>query len=279
MTYNGDDLIEARDFVNSTIESMDILLSDARLNVELAQTTLRDIRLDARTLSARGIARAAQSVLDCYKSGCSQPKIDGRLMALYKLVAQYAQGLDEIAPILSEESLAAQQDALKTQYAKARETLIPLIKFSGDTAPALQRLAGINMDIAPKPAQPQISFESLMPDVTNSALRAARTQGKSVSLSYAADGLSVAESQVEAVRGQLEDIVTRLVRTHIAAPNTRLAKGLSRGGHIDISAKETSQGLDISVECDGEIITLLPKTNAAPSKTEASIDMSLEIGA
>jgi len=279
MTNIGDDLIEARDFVNSTIESMDILLSDARFNVELAQATLRDIRLDARTLSAKGIARAAQSVLDCYESGYSQPKIDGRLMALYKLVAQYAQGLDELTPVASEELVSSQQDNLETQYAKARETLIPLIKFSGNTAPALQRLAGVKVETAAKPSTPQVSFESLMPDVTNSALLAARTQGKSVSVSYAADGLTVADSQVEAVRGQLEDIVTRLVRTHIASPNARLAKGLSRGGHIDISAKDTATGLDISVECDGEIVTLFPKTNETAPKAETLIDMSMEIGA
>ncbi len=280
MTDIGDDLIEARDFVNSATESMDILLSDARLNIELAQSTLRDIRLDARTLNAKGIARAAQSVLDSYKSGFSQAKIDGRLMALYKLVAQYTEGLNEIAPVMSEETLTDQQNTLEANYATARETLIPLIKFSGDTAPALQRLAGLSVDAPAKTSEPQVSFESLMPDVTNSALRAARTQGKSVSVSYAADGLSVADSQVETVRGQLEDIVTRLVRTHIASPNSRLAEGLSRGGHIDISAKKTTEGLDIAIECDGEIVTLVPKAKAAtPILDTTTIDMSMEIGA
>ena len=281
MTNIGDDLIEARDFVNTTIESMDILLSDARLNVDLTQSTLKDIRLDARTLNAKGIARAAQSVLDCYDSGCSQPKIDGRLMALYKLVAQYAEGLDEIAPILPEETVASQQDDLETQYAAARETLIPLIQFSGDMAPALQRLAGLAVALPVKAAEPQISFESLMPDITNSALRTARAQGKSVSVSYAADNLAVANSQVEAVRAQLEDIVTQLVRTRIASPNTRLAKGLSRAGHIDISAKETTKGLDISVECDGETVTLFPKMQPMdiPQTGDDVIDMSMEIGA
>jgi len=279
MSDIGDDVIEARDFVNTTIASMEILLSDARLNVSLAQSALRDIRLDARTLHAKGIARAAQSVLDCYESGLSQPKIDGRLMALYKLVAQYAEGLDEIAPGISKENRASPKDELETRYAKARETLIPLIKFSGNTAPALQRLAKVTVEAPIKDPKPQVSFESLMPDVTNSALRAARTQGKSVSVSYAADGLSVADSQVEEVRGQLENIVARLVRTHIASPNSRLAQGLSRGGHIDISAQETSEGLDISVECDGEIITLYPKANINETHTETSIDMSMEIGA
>ena len=278
MSPIGDNLTEARDFVTSTMSSMDILLSDARTNIALAQSTLKDIKFAAKPLQARGIYRAAQSVLDCYSSTCSQPKIDGRLMALYKLITQYGAGLDQIAPVMTTETLAAWQDERDARRALARDTLIPLIKFAGDTAPALQRLAGISMDLPAKPKEPQVSFESLMPDVTNSALRAARTQGKSVSVSYAADGLAVADSQVDAVRGQLEDIVTQLVRTRIASPDSRAAKGLPRGGHIDISATETAKGLDISVECDGETLTLFPKRDL-PIPSDDRIDMTMEIGA
>lgn len=281
MTPIGDDLVEARDFVTWTMKAMDLLLSDARLNVQLAKSTLTDVKRDAKTLHARGISRAAQSVLECYETGGSQPKIDGRLMSLYKLVIQYSEGLDEIAPVVTAQSLASEQEILDAQYEAARQTLIPLIKFSGDVAPALQRLAGLTLDLPAKKAEPQISFESLMPDVTNSALRAARTQGKSISVSYAADGLSVANSQVESVRGQLEDIVMRLVKTRIASPNKRAAKGLPRGGHIDISAKNTPSGLDISVQCDGETVTLFPKPlkKETPPVEDLTIDMEMEIGA
>ena len=281
MTPIGDDLVEARDFVTWTMKAMDLLLSDARLNVQLAKSTLTDVKRDAKTLHARGISRAAQSVLECYETGGSQPKIDGRLMSLYKLVIQYSEGLDEIAPVVTAQSLASEQEILDAQYEAARQTLIPLIKFSGDVAPALQRLAGLTLDLPAKKAEPQISFESLMPDVTNSALRAARTQGKSISVSYAADGLSVANSQVESVRGQLEDIVMRLVKTRIASPNKRAAKGLPRGGHIDISAKNTPSGLDISVQCDGETVTLFPKPliKETPPAEDVTIDMEVEIGA
>jgi len=287
MTQIGDDLLDARDFVNSTMSSMDILLSDARFNVELAKSSLKDIQLDARTLCANGISRAAQSVLDCYNSDSSQPKIDGRLMALYKLTTQYAQGLDEISPAPSVVAIASNTTteipltlSPTAKFKAARETLIPLIKFSGQTAPALQRLAGLELDIPIKSNEPHVSFESLMPDITDSALRAARTQGKSVSVSYAADGLAFADSQVGAIREQLEHIVTRLVRTRIAPPNTRMAKGLSRGGHIDISALETPKGLGIQVACDGEIETLFPKTEPKhiPHVSEPLIDMTMEVG-
>lgn len=308
MANIGDNLIDARDFVSCTLSSMDILVSDARLNIELAQKTLKDIRLDARTLHAKGISQAAQSVLDSYDTHASQPKIDGRITTLYKLVTQYSQGLDEIAPIMPvkhPETRNAEANNTQTveamreaSYAAARETLLPLLKYAGNSAEALKRLAGVSQGKTAKKAEPHISFESLMPDVSDSALRTARTEGKSVSVSYAANGLAVAQSQVEHVRGELEKIVGQLVRTRIASPITRTAKGLSRGGHIDISARETSKGLDISVACDGETVSLLPAGNTksasvmtvkkeakkTPQKpsidfTDEIIDMSMELGA
>lgn len=280
----GDDLIDARDFVNSTISALDSLLSGGRLNPEAAMSSLKEIRLDARTLSAKAIARTAQSVLECYEENYAQPKIDGRLMSLYKLTLQYAEGLNEIAPVIT--SLPIQGEvknipvlSAEAQYETARETLIPLIKFSGDAAPALQRLAGLNLDIPVKTSERQVSFESLMPNITDIALRTARLQNKSVSISYAADGLSLADSQVEAVRGQLEDIITRLVRTHIAKPEARLAKGLSRGGHIDISATQIAQRLDIQIECDGETVNISPLTSpeVMQEPNEPMIDRPMEV--
>ena len=58
-----------------------------------------------------------------------------------------------------------------------------------------------------------------------------------------------------------------------------MAKGLSRAGHIDISAAETPAGLDIQVECDGEIVTLFPKKNApiTAQLDDVMVDMTLEV--
>ncbi|WP_026942463.1 ATP-binding protein [Hellea balneolensis] len=285
----GDDLTDARDFVNSTMSALDGLLGGARLDHKLAISSLKDILLDARTLSAKSIARTAQSVLDGYEEGCSQPKIDGRLMSLYKLTLQYAEGLDEIAPEVTLPPIHSNLDeshieitpiiSAEAQYDAARETLIPLIKFSGGSAPALQRLAKLKMDIPIKTSEPQVSFENLMPSITDIALRTARSQQKSVSVSYAADGLSLADSQVEAVRGQLEDIVMHLVQTHIAKPEARLAKGLSRGGHIDISAAQLPEGLDIQVKCDGETVNISPATASEilPNADQLMTDMPAEV--
>jgi len=300
----GDDLKQARGFITAAMTEMDSLLSEARLDRNAAEAALTHVQKEAKNLRALGIYRAAQSVLDSYNASHSQPKIDGRLMALYKLIAQYGEGLEEITPLHG--SIDAPIDIvtqtetpedLKDRFETAREVLIPLIPLAGETAPALERLANLSIKSTAKPpnirhAESQITFESLMPDVTNAALRTARAQGKSVSVSYAADNLSLKNSQVEMIRSELEGIVANLVRDQIDVPLSRAAKGLSRVGHIDISVSEGSEGLDISVNCGDKTVTVLPvakahSTTPIHSKphisedilTDDIIDLSLEIGA
>ena len=264
----GDDLKQARRFVTAAMGDMDILLSEARMESDLAQAALRRVQSAAKSLQARGIYRAAQTVLEAYERSMPQAKIDGRLMALYKLTVQYGEGLDEIAPadsMVGDDSDAALPGAdMQTRFDTAREILIPLLPFAGKTAPALQYLADTTLaDMATAPqalSGPDVSFESLMPDVTNTALRTARAHGKSVSLSYAADDLSVRNHQAEGIRAQLESTVEHLVKTHIETPERRAAKGLSRNGYIDITAKNGPNGLDILVACDGKSVPLYCKT-------------------
>ena len=125
-----------------------------------------------------------------------------------------------------------------------------------------------------KKRPPLVSFESLMPDITDAALRSARGQGKSVSISYAADNLLIEKSQVDQVQGELDRIVKRLVRGKINTPEHRQNAGLSRSGHIDISAKQSLTGLTISVICDGDTIELdpiapqLPPTGTDPTQSK-----------
>ena len=113
------------------------------------------------------------------------------------------------------------------------------------------------------PQAPQISFESLMPQVTDTALRSARGQGKSVSISYAAENLFIENSQVEQVRDELDRIVDRLLKGKIGTPEQRQNAGLPRSGHIDVSAKDGPSGLNISVLCEGEIVDLKPFNSRA----------------
>ncbi len=262
MTSLGDDLEQARIFSTSALADMDKLLSDFRLDAERALKTLLNIQIEAKKMQARGIYRAAHSVVESYQNNHKQPKIDGRLMALYKLVAQYSAGLDEIAPIVSSNSEAASlklSPAPQVSFDKAKRTLTELLPFAKSHKLPLQRLMNVNLD-APEQTTPQVSFESLMPEITDTALRNARGQGKSVSISYAAEDLYLEDSQVEQVRAELDKIVERLVRNKIATPEQRQNAGLPRSGHIDVSAEKNAKGLDISILCEGETIRIQPRT-------------------
>lgn len=261
MTSLGDDLEQARIFSTSALADMDKLLSDFRLDTARATKTLLNIQIEAKKMQARGIYRAAHSVVESYQNSHKQPKIDGRLMALYKLVAQYSAGLDEIAPIMNSDTEAASPElslAPQVTYNKAKKTLTELLPFAKSHKLSLQRLMNLNLD-APAHTTPQISFESLMPEITDTALRNARGQGKSVSISYAAEHLYLEDSQVEQIRIELDKIVERLVRNKIATPEQRQNAGLPRSGHIDVSAERSAKGLDISVLCEGETIRFQPQ--------------------
>ena len=259
MAHLGDDLDNARKFVTSAISDMDLLLTDVRLDHKRAIEILSALKAEAKSMKARGISNAAKAVIEGYQDQHRQPKIDGRLMALYKLVVQYSDGLDEIAPIvtpLSDSSIKS-NDRTAEHYKIAKMTLTELLPIAGQHAPTLQHL--MTIDVTEKPETvPQISFESLMPEVNDTALRNARGQGKSVSISYAAENLFIENSQVDQVRDELDRIVQRFVKGKIGTPEQRKNAGLPRSGHIDVSAKHGSKGLNISVLCEGETIDFTP---------------------
>ena len=259
MTHLGDDLDNARKFVTSAISDMDLLLTDVRLNRKRAIEILSALKAEAKSMKARGISNAAKAVIEGYQDQHRQPKIDGRLMALYKLVVQYSDGLDEIAPVVPplSEPIMESNDRTVEHYKIAKMTLTELLPIAGQHAPTLQHL--MTIDVTEKPETvPQISFESLMPEVTDTALRNARGQGKSVSISYAAENLFIENSQVDQVRDELDRIVQRFVKGKIGTPEQRKNAGLPRSGHIDVSAKHGSKGLNISVLCEGETIDFTP---------------------
>jgi len=281
MTSLGDDLVQAREFVTIALTNMDMLLSDLRMDHPRAIETVQHLQSGAKKLQARGIYRATGSVIESYQNQHGQPKIDGRLMALYKLVTQYCEGLDEIAPLQTSlrktepPQTAASPDIL---FDRARTTLTELLPFAKDDTQSLIRLMELNLD---EPAQllAQTSFESLMPDVTDKALRNARGQGKSVSISYTAENLLLEDSQVEKVRAELDQIVARLVRAKIGTPEQRQSEGLPRSGHIDVCAKQGPKGLDISVLCEDETVHILRPSEFVQKAEDHAAPTTMEVGA
>lgn len=259
MTSTGDDLDKACQFAMTTLTDMDLLLSDYRLDSKPAIKTLLAIQVEARKMQARGIYRAAQSVIESYRNQHKQPKIDGRLMILYKLVVQYNEGVEEIMPLLpaapSNDTL--RHHARQPSYDEAKAMLRELMPLAGAQRGPLERLMSLGSP-APVVTTPQVSFESLMPEITDSALREARGHDKSVSISYAAEHLFIEDSQVERVRTELSKLIGRLVRHKIQTPEQRQNAGLPRSGHIDVSAAQGKTGLSIAVLCEGETIHIKP---------------------
>ena len=261
VTHLGDDLEQAQAFALSALADMDMLLSDLRLDSTRAIKALLNIQIEARKMQARGIYRAAHSVVESYQNQHKQPKTDGRLMVLYKLVVQYNAGVNEIMTPIEVPIKNTAPISLQASYKKAKSTLTDLLPFAQNQKSALERLMNLKMDASSKTQEnttQHVSFESLMPEVTDAALRKARGQGKSVSISYAAEHFFIEDSQVEQVRTQLDKIVERFVNNKIATPTQRQNAGLPRSGHIDVSAQQGPHGLNISILCEGETVRLKP---------------------
>ena len=288
----GDDLKVAGEFITSAMSQMDNLLTELRLDAARALPIVAALSANAKTAHARGIFRAAQRVIESYENGYSQPKIDGRLMSLYKLVVQYHAGWEEIAPAEQAQEQAQIQEALaapiivptpitaehiEEDYTAAKATLAELMPFAGQESAGLSALMSIDHALPPaqeRPMQaspaPLTAFETIMPDLINEALRFARLQGKSVSLSYAAEGLQLSTVELAAAYIRLEEMITDFISRKIEAPSQRAQQGLPRGGHIDISVVNTGALPKLTISCEGEQKEIDLRKSAAPRPQSAS---------
>lgn len=279
----GDDLTQAGEFITFAMAQMDILLSELRLEPEQALPIVTAVSQSAKSVNARGIFLAAKRVIDSYDNGYSQPKIDGRLMSLYKLVVQYHSGWQDIAPNAPElaapiSAPAAQgtRSAIEQKYQSARAVLTELMPFAGQEHGTLGALMGLDITLGSlqeepsEPPTPMSDFETIMPDLINEALRFARVQGKSVSLSYAADDLKLRAVELTATYIRLEDIITDFISRKIASPSQRAQQGLARGGHIDISVLRAGANTKLSITCEGEQKEIELRKAAAPRPQSAA---------
>ena len=106
-------------------------------------------------------------------------------------------------------------------------------------------------------------FESLMPSFISHALQEARLTEKTVSVSYGADGVSVAQANAPALQSLLEHIAQTLVRSVVERPETRRARGQSGAGHIAVTATQSPKTLTVSIECPGAPLAISAFRSAA----------------
>lgn len=259
MTINlGDDLTAARRFSDECLDTLSSLISGGERSGDAIINALEDIQSQATDLKARSIRIAARVAIEDLAHSHSPANRSGSLLALNKLVHQYTQGLNQIAPsaqlhpVLSAQIL--QDDARNMQT--ARETLAPLkhlAKPGAETAAitALLNLSPIDLQSAsPKPAD---LFDVIMPAVTGESLRKARHSKKSVSVSYATDEIFMGSRLSKTLETALAALCKGLVERCVEVPLRRQNQGLSGTAHIAITARRNAGTFDVIVTSEGPI--------------------------
>ncbi|WP_409433185.1 hypothetical protein ACJ3XI_01425 [Litorimonas sp. RW-G-Af-16] len=264
----GDDLIFAQDFVDiTTNELSDFFAQSDRPTSETLMASMTRVQRGAKRLHARGIYQSAQAVMSCLNSApLSEDTLSGRLLALNKLIAQYADGLSELNKALgsedSETGLAevaelaalAEPASLPTtntptepanDYAAAKQTLLGVMAFAeADEVSALTRL----MDAAEqKPShEPQIPLESVMRDIVQDALAIARMCAKTISVSYDVGRSGVTESAMPSLQIRISQTLRALILETL--PTDKV-------GHIDL----TCNGHDVMLKVQGPTPQFVPR--------------------
>lgn len=247
----GDDLKAAEDFITSAMFQLKPLLSGETASDRLPLDGLLHISDQAMTIHARGIARAAESVITAIKDEAGEAAINGRLISLYQLVMQYNEGLQEVlAETTPTQDIRFDMGALEAKRAQALSVLRPLLPLVKDTdlAQSLHFIAGLEA-----PASEQgVSLESLMPNVTDTLIAAARLSDKVLSVSYAVGDIVIPEEHASDIGDFMKDMGVALITNSLETPSRREARGEAASGQIGITAEQTLSGFTIRVECKGE---------------------------
>lgn len=284
-TADGDDLTRARLFClaarSEMTEIIDADRSDARQSAKAVQRPLRGrdpvwicerldaIQRHAKRARARAVYRSAQDVMALIeRSNDHLPidwiRVDGRLFVLNKLLSQYEDGLQEVAPtsdISERVADARRRSSVETDAVIAKTTLTTLLPHAApDERAALTRLMDIDLsvsDVQPSDtdalalskdniAEPSNSPETrgddgvepidfMLPALMQRLLGVGQQFGKVLSLSHALDDVWITKIQRDAVETILFDRLSELITGSLP---------LQGVGRLDIGQAET--GLAIS---------------------------------
>ncbi len=273
----GDDLKIARRFCDTIRADISALIEGVSAPPFVALPTplihrLASIQSEAKIAHARGIYRAAQTVIDGLNDDAPLATVQGRVLSLKTLATQYEQGLDEIAPkpanvaatvqdviapevrVSEDAEVICTDVAMTARYDAAREALRPLMAFAQPAErEALNAVAGFDA-IAQAPAQiyrspEMVDFETLMPGFTSHALHCARQCAKTVSVSYSCEGAALSRGQAHAMQAVLAHIAETFVSGVLEPAETRRARGENGAGHIALTAKSIGEQVSVSIDC------------------------------
>lgn len=279
----GDNLDEAASFVRFGKTIIEHHVSGIAFDGEKLIQDLTDLIGQAQALKARAVLRIAHLAVTEIKSPtCNRNVVQGHLVTLYKLINQYGSGLTELRPELfemvdkpSDNSTVAALPPMPTHteqrpplaifdkdaqrdFEQAKDTLSGLIHHAptAKNREALSRLSAINlfgeMPQAKPVAKTAQNFDTIMPELTGSILRQARHYGKTVSVSYSADGVSLSPDCLETLHTGLKTFSTKMVADYIDRPQERERAGLSQAAHIALTVRRHGDHYNLLMTCDGK---------------------------
>ncbi len=236
----GDDLKMAQGFVDQTTNMLRGYFDQPALPAaEELIGAMGDVQRGAKRLRARAIYQSAQGVISCLDTvPVSESAIAGRLLALNKLVTQYAGGLAEIqAPEAIKAEALSTPDVMNVEmttpandpandYEAAKQTLSELLPHATQAeATSLTRL--MTLEERKQPIIREIELESLMRDIVQDALSIARISGKTISISYDMGQTFVREDFQATLQVRLSRALRALILETLPREGT---------GHMDITA-------------------------------------------
>ena len=258
----GDDLEAARRFTDMCQTHIFALLSDEKTTRDETSTKLKEIRTSARQMSARSIARMAETALNDIKGQSHEPKhYQGSLLSLNKLIFQYAQGLDEvyhvkIAKTVTRKSAVTDKSPAeyRLDFMKACDVLRPLLKFTATEAEkqSLEKIADIRLQS--DNGTQTTTLDTLMPAITNELLRYTRRRGKALSISHGYEDLRIDKELGAQLSTIIVELCQALIDQSLETQKVRHQADKSGAGHMAFTANRNPQGFDLFITCEGHAV-------------------------
>ena len=129
------------------------------------------------------------------------------------------------------------------------------------------------IDLAANEARPAVgvpqksseqNIDVILPALTNHWLRLARTQGKSISVSSSLDDVQMKRAPFKQLQTGLKHLGELLISQTVETPDVRASRSMSRSAHLALTARISSDGLDVLLSCEG------------PSPRESDFDLISE---
>lgn len=257
-TYVGDNLEAARAFSDRCLDTLSGLMTGRTEDADERLKALTSIQDQATDLRARSIRRAASLAIEDFTHSHNPARRSGSLLALNKLVHQYTQGLNQIAPCAELHPVISAQILEKDarDMAAAQNILAPLRSLAkpGSETAAISALLNITPEsLQTAPQDPADHFDVIMPGITSESLRKARHSKKSVSISYASDDIFLNRQLSTILETALTTLCVGLVERSVEVPLRRQNQGLSGTAHIAITARRKAGTFDLIITGEGPI--------------------------